>query len=227
MKVRNIGRIMIAKGIDLDRDIYPGEITQVKDGFEQCERIKAAIHSGSLEPMDVVNIKSQGGTVSVQPGSFDPFADFGKDIPLPRRVVAHQEASKLTEKPTVWTVPLDDLGETSLPLPMAAVKQLEIEETVKDPIEVKEEVEAITSQLIGKVEEKVSTPPVAEEPKIDEFAEFFRRKGQSRLHFIREMTDLKALRQVLISARGTKSKQALTARIAELSHIIQEGEVGL
>lgn len=227
MKVRNAGRIMIAKGIELDRDVYPGETSQVKAGFEQSERIKAAIHSGSLEPMDVVNIKSQGGTIAVQPGSFDPFADFGKDIPLPRRVLAHQKASEATEKPTAWVVPLDDIGEKELPLPGPAAKQMREDKSIEEPIDrvveknIIEEKDVLTSQLL-KTEE-----PITEEPKIDEFAEFFRRKGQSRLHFIREMTDLKALRQVLISARGAKSKEALMARIAELSHITREGEVGI
>jgi hypothetical protein len=216
---------MVAKGIELDRDIYPGEITQVKLGFEQSERIKAAVHSGSLEPMDIVNIKSQGGTIAVQPGSVDPLSDFGRDLPLPKRVIAHQEANKLTDKkPEAWTVPLDSLGEKDLPLPSPAAKQM-ADKPVEEPVEEDvEEQDVITSQLL-KVEEETLVP--VQTPKIDEFAEFFRRKGQSRLRYVNEMTDLNAIRQVLVAARGTKSKQALTARIAELSHTPREGEVGI
>jgi hypothetical protein len=58
MKVKNTGRVLFPKGVDLERDIYPNEEGAVIFGCEQNQRITNAIASGSLQVVaDVLNAK--------------------------------------------------------------------------------------------------------------------------------------------------------------------------
>jgi hypothetical protein len=193
MRVRNVGRIMIAKGLELDRDIYAGEMTQVKPGFEQSERILAMINSKAVDVVDLVNIKVGTSTVAAQPGAVDPFSEFGKEMPLPKRVVEQQKASER----------------------YAAEQEAEVKKTEIRPEGV-EDVEAITSQLLSQAEKTT----VLEDPKAketaDELTEFLRRNGGARMKFIEEMNDVQALKIIAESAKTDRTKQAAEARLKML-----------
>lgn len=205
MKVRNIQRTMIAKGLELERDVYPGEVTQVKAGYEQSERIVAMLTPNAegraaLEAIDVQAVATEGGVVAVQPGVEEPFASFGKPLDLPKRVkseiAAQEAAARLAEEP--------------------------VEER---PVEALPAKEAITSQLLSE-DEKTDTlkvsPPAAPDA-TDELAEFSRRNGGSRLKYVAQMTDIKALRAALASTNPkTKTAIAINARIAELSSVPEQ-----
>jgi len=198
MKVRNVGKIMIAKGIDLDRDIYSGESTQVKPGFEQSERILAMIASGAVVPSDIVNIKVGESTVAIQPGIKDPFAEFGAPVQLPprvRNIQRIQEEQEAREK----------LGQ-ELPLPEPVVEK-----------------EVITSQLLDdtqKVDVLENPKPEPKPEAIDELMEFLNRKGSVRLRFVEKMIDLRALRAALAATpRSGSIRRALEARIVLLSNV--------
>jgi hypothetical protein len=193
MRVRNIGRIMIAKGLELDRNIYPGEATQVKPGFERSERVLAMINTKAVEAADVVNVKTGTSTVAVQPGVIDPFSEFGKEMPLPKRVIEQQKASER----------------------YAAEQEAEAKKTEIRPGGV-EDVEAITSQLLTQTEKTT----LLEEPKsketADEMTEFLRRNGGARLKFIEEMNDVQALKIIAESAKTDRTKQAAETRLKTL-----------
>ena len=198
MKVRNVGKIMIAKGIDLDRDIHSGESTQVKPGFEQSERILAMIASGAVVPSDIVNIKVGESTVAIQPGIKDPFAEFGAPVQLPprvRNIQRIQEEQEAREK----------LGQ-ELPLPEPVVEK-----------------EVITSQLLDdtqKVDVLENPKPEPKPEAIDELMEFLNRKGSVRLRFVEKMIDLRALRAALAATpRSGSIRRALEARIVLLSNV--------
>jgi len=49
MKVKNTGRVLFPKAVDLEKDIYPGEESVVLLGCEQNQRLTNAIASGSLQ----------------------------------------------------------------------------------------------------------------------------------------------------------------------------------
>jgi len=200
MKVRNVGRIVIAKGIELDRDINPGETTQVKPGYEQSERVLSMIHSGSLVAISITNIKSQGSTVAVQPGVEDPFAEFGKPLPLPTLTLKLQQANEeFSNKET---------EEVFKPEPAPEIK------------------EAITSQLIGEKEkttflnsppnEPIDNTPSQQPVEQDEMTEFLRRNGGARIKFIQQMKNTDILRSLLDITKTEKTRQVLEARLKTL-----------
>lgn len=206
MKVRNIQRTMIAKGIELDRDIYPGEVTQVKLGYEQSERVVAMLTPNAqgraaLEAIDVSAVATEGGVVAVQPGVEEPFAEFGKSLQLPKRVekalAAEEERRKLEEQP--------------------------VEEP---PIGAIPTQEAITSQLLDEDQKEnlldETTAPIAP-GNVGELTEFQRRKGGARTKYVAKMKDVVALRDALgIVKPGSKTSMAIEARIAELIHVPKE-----
>jgi hypothetical protein len=196
---------MIAKGLELEKDIYPGEICQVKPGYEQSERVVAMLTPNAegraaLEAIDVQAISTEGGVVAVQPGTGEPFASFGKSLELPKRVqseiAAQEEASKAMEE----TVEERPVGEVPTKTP-------------------------ITSQLLDEDEKTnllESSPPVVAEL-TDEFAEFSRRNGGSRLKYVSQMTNVGALRAALASLKSeSKTAVAINARIAEISGVPEQ-----
>lgn len=205
MKVRNIQRTMVAKGIELDRDIYPGEVTQVKPGYEQSERIVAMLTpnaqgKAALEAIDVSAVAVEGGIVAVQPGVEKPLAEFGEPLELPKRVrdafKAEEEYRKLAEEP------------------------LEEPPVNQDKLE-----EAITSQLLDEDQKENlledTVPPVSADT--DELAEFSRRNGGARTKYVAKMTDVAALRSALETVKvGSKTYEVVEARIAELCHVPEQ-----
>lgn len=93
MRVKNVGRILFPKAVELERDIYPGESSAVVLGAEHNQRLSNAISSGILEVAVEVpnantppseykgatkNVQIQGGNISVPEGN-DPNSttDFG------------------------------------------------------------------------------------------------------------------------------------------------------
>jgi len=192
MKVRNNGRIVFPKGVELDRDIQPGEVTAVKQGLEQSERVVNALQSGSLIAITVDNMKTEAGTVAIQPGDTSPLSEFGEALPLPKRVVEqqrkHEEWAKQQEQEVIE--PSEDLvGEVST---SKLLTDEHLTTLLNDP--------------------KIET----EEPAIDELAEFQRRNGGARAKYVQQMTDVKALRTALGLLKGGKTRAAIEARIGEL-----------
>lgn len=51
MKVKNVRNIMFAKGLELEKDLQPGDVGMVKMGYEQSERIVHAVQSGALQTL--------------------------------------------------------------------------------------------------------------------------------------------------------------------------------
>lgn len=59
MKVKNTGRVLFPKAVDLEKDIYPGEESAVLFGCEQNQRLTNAIASGSLQVVgEAPNVKT-------------------------------------------------------------------------------------------------------------------------------------------------------------------------
>ena len=182
MKVKNTGRVLFPKGMDLEKDIYPGEEAAVLQGCEQNQRLVNAIASGSLQ------------TVEEAPNVTTPTQTY-------KSALKHYR----TQGGSNIAVPDDGGLNVDLGTPAIGPKFL-IDEF----------------------------PPVrakAPETKTEtgEFAEFTRRKGGSRAKYVQQMTDLTALKQALASVKGKrgKVKEALEAKIAELSHAPRQGVVGL
>lgn len=204
MRVRNNGRIVFPKGVELDRDIQPGETTLVKPGFEQSERIVNAIQSGSLVAITVSNIRTEGGTVAVEPGNPSPLSEFGESLPLPKRVREEQEKHKrwAEEQEEVVIRPSED------PITDASTSQLVNEEHLTD---------LVNDPKIVKLGDPESGE-LATEASIDQFAEFQRRNGGARVKYVQKMTDLSALRAALNEVKGGKTRTAIETRIAEIGN---------
>jgi hypothetical protein len=197
MKVQNTGRILIAKSVELERDVKPGEVTTIKPGFEQSERVLAMLHTGSLTAV-VEGVKTaNGATVAVSPGTESPFDNWGKDLPMPKLAT---EVQQMQEK---------------------------IEAELPGVVEVRnsfvEDVVAITSTLLSEEQKTniLANPPA--QPKvesIDELMVFLEKRGNARCRFVEQMTDLKALRAALASnSRPGATRDALKVRIEKLSSV--------
>lgn len=78
-------------------------------------------------------------------------------------------------------------------------------------------VRRLTEAEASKVAKEVST----EKSEIDGFKH---RKGGAKVKFVKEMTDVKALRQVLSLSKGAKVLAAAQARIEELSNVAKAPE---
>lgn len=206
MRVRNKGRFLFPKSVELDRDMMPGETALVLPDFEQSERIKAALASGSIElttdkPVGTVRSKKVGGMVVALP----PDADVEGD--------------------TYYTDRLDNKDLPPLVKQAEEQKQDENEEALVDdglshvvdgdhfPKD------AIGSQLAQEAEEKGKLEEVEEAANETEkqVAEFAKRRGGARVKYVAQMTDLSAMREALNLVKTGKAKEALQEKIAELT----------
>ena len=217
MRVRNKKRILFTKGVELDRDMMPGETALVLPEFEQCERILAAISSGAIvittdKPTGTVKAKSVGGMVVALP----PDADLDGDTyyqdridtqelpPLVKQAQARadlkaaKEAAKANEKLPDRIV---DHG-----LSHVTARPVDDGQFPKD---------AIGSQLAREVEEQAQAEVDAEAS--SEVQEFLRRRGGSRVKYVAEMTDIGAMREALEHVKTGKAKEALRQKIKELT----------